>query len=169
MLGPLLLFGYQHPSTVGLWEILQRVNLGGGKALLSESDFHRIWNGQPLLPGSWCRGRTLFPGLSISVFLGEWHKIPCQWKIFLDAISVTTVSWAGAVVSVKVLEAMTWSVWWWQHWVVSVVVTSGGLLTPCCSFYSGPVHFLSLVSLAFLLIELATQYPFNKCLSASYI
>ena len=38
----LLLFGYQHPSTVGLWEILQRVNLGGGKALLSESDFHRI-------------------------------------------------------------------------------------------------------------------------------
>lgn len=48
-----------------------------------------------------------------------------------------------------------------------VVVTSGGLLTPYCSSYSGPVHFLSLVSLAFLLMELATQYPFNKCLSAS--
>lgn len=107
-------------------------------------------------------------GSSISVFLGEWHKIPCQWKIVLDASSVMTVSWAGAVVSVKLLEAMTWSVWWWQHWVVSVLITSGGLLAPCCLLYSGPVHFLSLASLAFLLMELATQYPFNKCLYASW-
>lgn len=107
-------------------------------------------------------------GSRISVFLGEWHKIPRQWKIFLDASSVMTVSWAGAVVSVKVLKAMTWSVWWWQHWVVLVVVTSGGLLAPCCSLYSGVVYFLSLASLAFLLMELATQYPFNKCLSASW-